>query len=115
MKIKYFFNEIGSISFSNDNGVMYRVRKLDDILNIIIPHFNKYPLISQKYGDFIIFKNIVKLMNKNEHLNKNGIIKIVNLKASLNKGLSSILKINFSNLIKIERSKVNIPTNINYN
>lgn len=29
MKIKYFFNEIGSISFSNDNGVMYRVNKLD--------------------------------------------------------------------------------------
>jgi hypothetical protein len=42
MKIKSFFNEIGSISFSNDNGVMYRVNKLDDIINIIIPHFDKY-------------------------------------------------------------------------
>lgn len=115
MKIKYFFNEIGSISFSNDNGVMYRVKKLDDIINIIIPHFNKYSLITQKYGDFIIFKNIVELMNRGEHLNKEGLIKIINLKASLNKGLSNILKINFPNLIKIERSKVNFPTNINYN
>ena len=41
MKIKSFFNEIGSISFSNDNGVMYRINKLDDIINIIIP--NKLP------------------------------------------------------------------------
>ena len=81
---------------------MYRVKKLNDIINIIIPHFNKYPLISQKYGDFIIFKNIVELINKSEHLNKDGILKIVNLKASLNKGLSSILRIHFPNLIEIE-------------
>ena len=94
---------------------MYRVKKLNDIINIIIPHFNKYPLISQKYGDFIIFKNIVELINKSEHLNKDGILKIVNLKASLNKGLSSILRIPFPNLIEIEISKVNILTNINDN
>jgi hypothetical protein len=115
MKIKLFFNEIGSISFSNDNGVMYRIRKLDDIINIIIPHFNKYQLITQKYGDFVIFKNIVKLMNKDEHLNKDGLIKIINLKASLNKGLSDKLKFYFPNTIKVERPKANIPININYN
>ena len=53
MKIKSFFNKIGFISFSNDNGVMYRVNKYN------------YPLISQKYGDFIIFKNIVELIKVN--------------------------------------------------
>lgn len=113
MKIKSFFNEVGTISFSNDNGVMYRIRKLDDIINIIIPHFNNYPLITKKHSDFIIFKKIIKLINKGQHLNKDGLIKIVNLKSSLNKGLSDELKINFPNLIKIERSKVNIPTDIN--
>ena len=65
MKIKSFFNEIGFISFINDNGVMYRVRKLEDILNIIIPHFDKYQLITQKYGNYIIFKNIVELIKMN--------------------------------------------------
>jgi hypothetical protein len=40
IKIKSFFNEVSTISF-NDNGVMYRVNKLNDIINIIIPHFNK--------------------------------------------------------------------------
>jgi len=48
IKIKSFFKEIGSIWFSNDSGVMYRVNKLDDIINIIIPHFDKYSLITQK-------------------------------------------------------------------
>lgn len=59
MKIKSFINKIGSILFINDNGIMYRVRKLKDILNIIIPHFDKYSLITQKQSDYIIFKNIV--------------------------------------------------------
>ena len=115
MKIKSFFNEIGSITYSNDNGVRYRIYKLDDIINIIIPHFDKYSLITQKKSDFLLFKEIIKIMDNKEHLNKDGLIKIVNLKSSLNKGLSDILKINFPNTIKKERSKVNIPININYN
>jgi len=66
MKIKYFFNEIGSISFSNDNRVMYEVNKLNDI---IILHFDKYSLITQKQSDYKTFKNIVELIYKGEHLN----------------------------------------------
>jgi hypothetical protein len=62
-----------------------------------------------------LFKEIVRLINKSEHLNKDGIIKIINLKASLNKGLSDNLKINFPDIIKVKRPKVNITTNINYN
>ena len=54
-------------------------------------------------------------MNKGEHLNKDGLIKIINLKASLNWGLSDKLKIDFPNTIKAERSKVNFPINIDYN
>ena len=114
MKIKSFFNNIGKI-YTRDTSIDYVVRSLDEITKIIIPHFDKYPLITRKYSDFIIFKNIVELMNKGEHLNKDGLIKIVNLKASLNKGLSNELKINFPNTIKVERPKVNIPMNINYN
>lgn len=69
--------------------------------NIIIPHFEKYPLISQKQSDYIIFKNIIELINKDEHLTKDGLIKIINLKASLNWGLSDTLKISFLNSTKI--------------
>lgn len=105
MKKKSIFNDIGTITFSNDNGVMYRVSKLSDKINIIIPQFNKYPLITQKHGDFVIFKNIIELRNKKKHLNKNTFIEIINLKASLNKGLSDKLKLYFPNYIKIEKPK----------
>lgn len=112
IKIKSFFNEIGSISFSNDNVVMYRVNKLDDI---IIPHFDKYSLITRKHSDYKTFKSIVKLINKDEHLNKNGIMKIINLKVVLNKGLSHNLKTYFPSIINREKPKVDIPINIDYN
>ncbi len=39
LNIKSFFNEIGSVTYSN-NVTMYRVQKLYDIINIIIPNFN---------------------------------------------------------------------------
>jgi hypothetical protein len=54
-------------------------------------------------------------MNKNEHLTEDRLDKIINLKASLNKGLSDKLKIDFPNTIKAERSKVNFPITIDYN
>lgn len=116
LQIKSFFSEVGTIVTNyNYNFAVYGVHSLGDITNIIIPHFKKYPLISQKYGDFFIFNNIVELINESEHLNKDGIIKIIKLKSSLNKGLSNELKYNFPNIKKIERPRVDLPININYN
>lgn len=60
LKIRSFFSEVGTIVTNyNYNFAVYAVYSLNDIRNIIIPHFKNYPLISQKYGDFIIFNNIV--------------------------------------------------------
>jgi hypothetical protein len=116
LQIKSFFNEAGSIySINKGKAVLYQVRNLDDITKVIIPHFEEYPLITQKYNDFILFKNIVELMEKGEHLNKDSLIKIINFKASLNRGLSDKLKLSFPEVTKVERPKVNIPENLNYN
>ena len=96
LQIKSFFNETGSIyEINNKKAVLYQVRNLSDIIGVIIPHFEEYPLITQKHSDFILFKNIVGLMNKGEHLKKDSLIKIVNLRASLNRGLSDKLKLSF--------------------
>jgi hypothetical protein len=49
-KIKEFFN-VGSIIVRIRNGKstgIYSVQSLKDLTEIIIPHFNKYPLITQK-------------------------------------------------------------------
>ena len=72
--------------------VEYRVTTLNDIFNIIIPHFDKYPLKTKKQLDYLLFKEAVLLMLNNEHINLKGIYKIVNIKASLNTGLTKNLK-----------------------
>ena len=51
-------------------------------LKVIIPHFIKYPLITQKHVDFLLFKQVVELMNRKEHQTKEGLGKIVNIRAS---------------------------------
>lgn len=70
---------------------------------MIVPHFDKYPLITQKKADFILFKNVVDLMNRKEHLTMDGLLKIVAIKASMNKGLSNQLKEYFPNLTPVLR------------
>lgn len=116
MKIKSFFNQVGTIVTNyNHNFVVYKISSLNEITNIIIPHFEKYPLLTKKQSDYLLFKKIVELMNKGEHLTLDGLIKVVNLKASLNKGLSDKLKIDFPNIIGVERPKVNIPLTIDLN
>jgi len=55
----------------SNNEVYYGISKLNNITQIIIPHFEKYPLITKKQNDLIIIKNIVKLINKGDHKKKN--------------------------------------------
>ena len=114
LQIKSFFNEVGNI-YTKNNVVSYQVRSLNELLQIIIPHYEKYPLITQKQSDFLLFKDIVKLIDQGKHLKKEFLLKIIKLKASLNKGLSSTLKVHFTEGIKIERPKVFLPNIIDYN
>lgn len=60
------------------------VQKKDDILNKIIPHFNNYPLITSKELNFKTFKEASEIVAKNEHLNINGLNKIIKLKNEMN-------------------------------
>jgi NADH:ubiquinone oxidoreductase subunit K len=86
---------IGYISKPNNRlATEFRVNTLNDIVNIIIPHFNKYPLLTKKQADFILFKEIILLMLNKEHSTLEGVKKIVKIKASLNTGLTTVLKEN---------------------
>jgi LAGLIDADG endonuclease len=116
LQIKSFFSEVGTVKTEYKyNSVVYKVYTINEIISTIIPHFEKYPLITKKQSDFIIFKNIIELMSKGQHLTKDGLIKIISLRASLNNGLSDKLKIYFPSIIKVEKPKVNIPLNIDFN
>lgn len=107
LQIQQFFGGIGFISKSkNKNSAAFEVRKLSDLNNIIIPHFDKFPLLSQKGADFILFKQIVELMMNKLHLTSEGLLKIINIKASINEGISEVIKSEFTNIIPVERPKI---------
>jgi LAGLIDADG endonuclease len=91
----------------------YSVSSVKDLTNIIIPHFKKYTLLTQKAADFLLFTKIVEIMTKKEHLSIEGLHKIINIKASMNLGLSENLKSEFKNINPIDRPIINIK-NINH-
>lgn len=104
-QIQSFFG-IGSIIRRIRNGnpsVIYSVQSIIDIEKIIIPHFKKYPMLTQKQADFELFCLIIDLMIKKEHLTKDGLSKLLAIKASMNKGLSEKLKKAFPDIIPISR------------
>jgi hypothetical protein len=85
---------------------MYRVRSLNKLNNIILPHFNEYPLKTQKQADYNLFLLIVDLLNKKEHLTLEGIRKILSIKASMNNGLNETIKADFPNIIPVLRENI---------
>ena len=71
--------------------VSYRVGAIEDIINVIIPHFDKYPLITQKQADFLLFSKVAFKIKNKEHLSIKGVGEILSLKASMNRSLSQEL------------------------
>jgi NADH-ubiquinone oxidoreductase chain 2 len=100
-KIKAYFNEVGNININNYE-CTYKVRSLKDI-EIIISHFDKYFLITQKRADFELFKEIINKLNNREHLELKGLHEIICIIASMNKGLSLSVKTEFSNIKPVVR------------
>jgi hypothetical protein len=71
---------------------------------IVIPHFNKYSLNSQKKADFILFSNAIDIIiNSNNDIND--IYRILSLKSSMGKknGIPSILSDIFPNIEPAKR------------
>nr|AVD96796.1 double-motif LAGLIDADG homing endonuclease [Ophiostoma novo-ulmi subsp. novo-ulmi] len=110
--LKQYLSNIGSIHLAkNRNIANYSIDSIED-LNKLIVHFNNYPLLTQKAADLILFKQAMELVNNKAHLTIEGLNKIINIKASMNLGLSDKLKLEFSNYIPVERPIINID-NIN--
>lgn len=92
---------VGQI-YSSGTKVYYRVESFKD-LQVIIDHFYKYPLVTAKKIDYTLFKESFNIIKLNEHLTEKGISKLIEIKSSLNKGLSEKLKHKFSGVDLFER------------
>jgi hypothetical protein len=83
-QIQAFFGGIGIIANSSNDMCAFRVTSPKQILDKIIPHFDKYILITKKQADYILFKEIIMLIIKGEHIKEVGLQSIINIRASLN-------------------------------
>lgn len=45
------------------NHAIFSVNYVSDLKNIIIPYFIKYPLLTYKKIDFLLFKTVIELMS----------------------------------------------------
>jgi hypothetical protein len=93
---------VGNISKSGQKAAMYSVDSIKDI-PVIINHFDKYPLVTQKLSDYFIFKQCYNIIKQGNHLTEKGLLDIIGLKSNLNLGLPVKLKKAFPNVIEVNR------------
>lgn len=103
--IKLSFNGVGGVHKHGKLSVHYRVSSIKDI-SIILDHFDKHPLITQKRADYELFKQAFELIERKEHLTLEGFREILSIKASMNLGLSDSLKEAFPGIVPVERPQV---------
>ena len=68
----------------HDKTVKFEVRDHNNLVQKVIPHFDKFPLLSSKQKDFELFRKICELVDQDKHLNKNGYVEILNLAYGMN-------------------------------
>jgi len=96
------FFGVGNVTLNKDSAT-YQVIRLSD-LACVIEHFNNYPLKTKKYADFFLFKLAFDIVNRKEHLTEAGLKKLIDVRASLNKGLPERLKVAFPNINPVPRT-----------
>jgi hypothetical protein len=61
----------------SDKTLKYEVRRLDDLLEKVLPHFEQYPLLSAKQEDVQLLKEVCLLMKMGEHVTSEGMKKVM--------------------------------------
>jgi hypothetical protein len=112
VQIKAYF-KVGKIYTSARGIVYYTVGSTKDIIKYILPHFDKYNLVTLKNKDYLVFKNIVLLMEKGEHKSLSGLLKIFSLRAILNKGLPSFIKAEYPNITPAVEPELKLSNYLN--
>lgn len=107
LQLQHNLEGIGSIHINSTlPKVNFSVDSKKDLTKLI-NHLEKYPLLTQKRADFILFKEVVRIMNTKDHLSIEGLKQIINIKASMNLGLSDFLKSEFNEINPVERQEIN--------
>ena len=83
--LKKFFG-CGVVRRNHGDRMAYRVRGFDHLQERVIPFFERHPLKTKKRLDFLKFRKVLILMQRNEHLTLEGIEKIRQIVSKMNTG-----------------------------
>lgn len=112
-KIQSFFG-VGAVYIRQDKPISwYRVTNITNINNIIIRHFTKYPLISKKRGDFLLWSKVIEIISKKDHLTEIGFLKILSYYANINRGVSKKVLSHYPDILPADKPIVNLPSKLN--
>ena len=75
----------GKVRINHDDRFELRIRSIIHLKKTVIPHFKRYPLLTQKQFDFIKFEKIINLMERREHLNTEGLLRIIDISSLMNR------------------------------
>ncbi len=77
----------GTIRYKSDDVWMFEVNNLNAIRENVIPFFRQFGFLSaKKKRDFAIFRRMAELMNEDAHLDKPGIVELLELRREMNDG-----------------------------
>ena len=85
--LKMFQNYLGCGSIRpdrSDKTFKFEIRSVSELVAKVVPHFEKFPLMSSKRKDFELFAQICRMMIRGEHLTEEGFNKVVDLASSMN-------------------------------
>jgi hypothetical protein len=68
----------------SDKTLKWETRRLEDILDRVVPHFERYPLLSGKRYDFDRFASVCRFMAAGAHRRRDGLLEIVELVSGMN-------------------------------
>ena len=68
----------------SDKTVKWETRRLEDLLERVVPHFVRYPLMCGKRLDFERFAFVCRLMADGAHRSRDGLVAIVQVARGMN-------------------------------
>jgi len=83
-ELKKFFG-CGVVRNNHDERFELRIRKLETLDQKIIPFFEANKLHTQKRFDFLKFRDVIRMIVKDEHLTIAGLIRIIDIASGMNR------------------------------
>jgi hypothetical protein len=76
----------------SDRTFKYEARAVSDLMDPVIPHFERHPLRGNKAKSFVAFASVCRMIEQGDHLRRDGLRQIVELAYEMNLGKRRLAK-----------------------